>query len=157
MGAVVLRSDEHPAYPRAFRRVAGVRVVHERTPSKRARTHQNPLFPVNLLDLLTRHCSANHKRETIAFSKRRLGAQRRMAILAVWRNWMKAFSECKRDESPAQRLGIAPRRLRLTEILAQRLFSSRVMLGGAAARYYQGTVPTRQLHSGTPSLPRYAA
>jgi hypothetical protein len=37
-------------------------------------TAQNPLFPVNLADLLLRHSSANHKRETIAFSKRRQGA-----------------------------------------------------------------------------------
>jgi hypothetical protein len=43
-------------------------------------TTQNPLFPVNLADLLLRHSSANHKRETLAFSKRRQGTLYRMAI-----------------------------------------------------------------------------
>src|SRR5437867_1623546 len=46
---VTIRSDEHPAYPRAFRRLDHS-VRHECTPSVLARTHRNPLFPVNLLD-----------------------------------------------------------------------------------------------------------
>src|SRR6185369_2672412 len=71
---LVVRSDEHPAYPRAFRRVTGCRVRHEMTPSVAARTHHNPLFPVNAMDHLIRHNSANHKRETIAFSKSNQGA-----------------------------------------------------------------------------------
>ena len=44
------------------------------------RTPQNPLFPVNLSDLLIRHTGGNHKRETIAFSKRRQGALYRIAV-----------------------------------------------------------------------------
>jgi hypothetical protein len=46
-------------------------------------TTQNPLFPVNLADLLLRHSSVNHKRETLAFSKRRQGALYRVAIWVV--------------------------------------------------------------------------
>src|SRR5258708_17336870 len=67
-----IRSDQHPAYPRALARVRRLgRVLrHETTPSRIARTPENPLFPVNLVDLLIRHSQANHKRETIAFSKR---------------------------------------------------------------------------------------
>jgi len=32
---------------------------------KKRQIPQNPFFPVNLLDLLIRHSSASHKRETI--------------------------------------------------------------------------------------------
>ena len=84
-GAIVLHSDDHPAYPRAFRTLPGLRIQHRVTPSVVRRTTRNPLFPVNLLDLLIRHGSANHKRETIAFSKRRQSAAERLAILQVWR------------------------------------------------------------------------
>jgi hypothetical protein len=59
-----LRSDEHPAYPRALRRLMGRAFAHEVTSSRVPRTAANPLFPVNLADLLIRHSSANHKRET---------------------------------------------------------------------------------------------
>ena len=81
-------------------------LTHATTRSTVARTPHNPLFPVNLLDLLIRHSSANHKRETIAFSKRRQSAAERLFVLVVWRNYLKSFSERKRDATPAQRLGI---------------------------------------------------
>ena len=47
----------------------------------------------DLLDLLIRHSGANHKRETIAFSKRRASAIERLCVFLVWRNWIKWFSE----------------------------------------------------------------
>ena len=80
--ALTVRSDEHPAYPRALRALEGYTIAHEQTPSVQARTTGNPLFPVNLLDLLLRHNSANHKRETIAFSKRHQSVIERAALLA---------------------------------------------------------------------------
>src|ERR1043165_4170434 len=39
---ITVRSDEHPAYPRALRRLSKA-IVHERTPSIAARTPGNPL------------------------------------------------------------------------------------------------------------------
>src|SRR5262245_44152957 len=59
---LTVRSDEHDAYPRALLRLRrlGYTVRHERTNSRVARTAGNPLFPVNRLDLLLRHNSANH-------------------------------------------------------------------------------------------------
>ncbi|MCH9009901.1 MAG: hypothetical protein IIC21_04680 [Chloroflexi bacterium] len=85
-----IRSDEHLSYPRAIRRLKGRRIQHERTSSKESRTTHNPLFPANLADLLLRHSSANHKRGTVAFSKRRQAAMYRAAIWVVWRNYMKS-------------------------------------------------------------------
>ncbi|HEB90003.1 MAG TPA: IS1 family transposase, partial [Deltaproteobacteria bacterium] len=82
-----IRSDEHHAYVQALRRLPDRRFHHERTSSKAHRTPRNPLFPVNLADLLLRHSSANHKRETLAFSKRRQAALYQAAIWVVWRNY----------------------------------------------------------------------
>src|SRR4029453_1396196 len=114
---IALESDEHPAYPQAFARLRDRRIDHRATSSKASRTPRNPLFPANLADLLLRHDSANHKRETIAFSKRRQGALYRAAIWAVWRNFLKSRSENRRDEPPAVVLGLVPGRLRVREVL----------------------------------------
>ncbi|MDJ0789886.1 MAG: hypothetical protein QNK05_24070, partial [Myxococcota bacterium] len=115
------------------------------TSSKESRTPRNPLFPVNLSDLLLRHGSANHKRETIAFSKRRQGALYRAAIWVVWRNYMKSRSENRRDDPPAVFLGLIPKRLSVREILRDRCFPWRVELQGWLADCYAARIPTRRL------------
>jgi hypothetical protein len=139
-----LESDDHRAYPRALRRAAHLRIRHRVTSSRQARTARNPLFPVNLLDLLIRHSGANHKRETIAFSKRRQSAIERLAVLMVWRNYVKAFSERRHDASPAMRLGLLERRWQVAELLAERQFPWRVRLPERWARYYWRNVRTRR-------------
>jgi len=147
---VVIRSDEHPDYARAFRRLEarGRQIDHQTTPSKAPRTHRNPLFPVNLADLLLRHSGANHKRETIAFSKRRQGAMDRMAIFVVWRNYVKSTSERRRDAPPGVAIGVIERALRVEEITSRRLFPRRVGLRGWLARCYAGQIPTRCIPGG---------
>jgi len=115
------------------------------TSSKDPRTPQNPLFPVNLTDLLLRHGGANHKRETIAFSKRRQGAAERLAIFQVWRNFIKHFSERKRDATPTQRIGVMSRMLTAAEVLAERLFPSRVRLPNRLEVYYRRETRTRMI------------
>jgi hypothetical protein len=79
------------------------------------------LFPVNLADLLLRHTGANHKRETIAFSKRHQIACYRTAIWVAWRNYLKSLSERRRDAPPAVRMGVIHlTALRLTQSVAPR-------------------------------------
>ena len=154
---VEIRSDEHLAYPQAFRRLGdGRRIAHHTTSSRAARTSRNPLFAVNLADLLLRHCGANHKRETIAFSKRRQGALYRAAIFTVWRNYVKPVSERRRDAPPAVRLGVLEAPLRVEAILGRRLFPWRVPLGGWLARCYYGRIPTRSLARCREHRRRYA-
>jgi hypothetical protein len=140
--AIVVRSDEHPAYPRALRDLKGWTIRHECTPSVQARTPGNPLFPVNLIDLLLRHNSANHKRETIAFSKRHQGVVERAAVLILWRNFMKPFSETHGGGTPAMRLGLMDRPLGAAALLKERLFPSRVRLPVPWRDYYERRVPT---------------
>ena len=112
---------------------------------------------VNLLDLLIRHSSANHKRETIAFSKRRQCAAYRLAILLVWRNYVKSVSERRRDETPAQRLGILGRKLDVSDVLAERLFPTRIRLPDRIGQYYWRRIPTRRIPNAPEHRLSYAA
>jgi len=142
---LTIRSDEHLAYPRAFRRLRLRLIRHECTPSVEARTPKNPLFPVNLIDLLLRHNGANHKRETIAFSKRHQSVVERAALLIAWRNFVKPFSENHGGGTPAMRIGLRERPLRLRELLTRRLFPARVGLPGEWAVYYRREIPTSRI------------
>ncbi|MCR9096495.1 MAG: hypothetical protein NXI30_19900, partial [bacterium] len=156
-GQVELRTDEHQAYPRAMARLTDRTFVHGRTSSKEARTPENPLFPVNLSDLLIRHCSANHKRETIAFSKRRQSALYRMAIWVVWRNYMKDRSENRRKGTPAEALGITRRVLELKDVLRERLFAGRIAsVRGWLAECYFGRIRTRAIENCREHRARFA-
>ena len=155
-GRACIRSDDHAAYPRALRRLGQERFVHEVTSSKAPRTGTNPLFPVNLLDLLIRHSSANHKRETIAFSKRRQAAAERLAILLVWRNYMKSFSERRRDRTPAQRLGVVSKRLSINDVLRKRLFPAVERLPTRLMCYYRREIDTRRITNPKRHRLRYA-
>jgi hypothetical protein len=151
-----ISSDEHPAYLRALRRLPDRRFAHTVTPSKAPRTPGNPLFAANLLDLLIRHSSANHKRETIAFSKRRQSAAERLAALLVWRNYIKSFSERRRDATPAMRLGLLAAPLSVDQVLSERLFVTRIGLPERLAIYYFGRTSTRRIPHGRVHSLRYA-
>lgn len=144
---LTLRSDEHKAYPRAIRHLPLHTIHHEQTSSLEARTAGNPLFAVNRLDLLLRHNSANHKRETIAFSKRHQSVWDRAAWLLVWQNLVKPFSERRGLGTPAQRAGIAERAFSIAELLSRRRFPARVGLRAEYERYYHGAVRTPRIRN----------
>ena len=155
--AVVLRSDEHASYPQAMKRLRDRQFLHERTSSREARTTSNPLFPVNLTDLLLRHSSANHKRETVAFSKRRQSALYRLAMWVVWRNYMKDRSENRPKGTPAQALGLTRRAFGLSDVLRSRLFPDRVAsVRGWLADCYFGRITTRAIEHCVVHRARYA-
>jgi len=142
---LTLHSDEHADYPRALRRVSHLSCAHHTLSSRAAPTSRNPLFALNLFDLLIRHSSANHRRRSIAFSKRRQSAAERLWLLIVWRNFVKWFSERRHDGTPAMRAGLLARRLRLEELLARRLFVTRLELPERWAQYYWRKLATRRL------------
>jgi transposase-like protein len=138
-------SDEHRAYPQAIRRL-GCQVQHLVTSSRERRDARNRLFPVNLADLLLRHSSANHKRETIAWSKRRQSSAERLAVFVVWRNYMKGRREKVRGSpTPAQERGMCEDRLTVAELLSNRLFVSRIPMPERWQAYYRRRVRTRVL------------
>ncbi len=139
---LLLHSDDHPAYARAVKGLKPGAVDHRITSSRERRTPRNPLFPVNLADLLLRHGCANHRRETIAFSKRRQAALERLAVFAVWRNCIKRRCENGPSETAAMAIGAAMRPLRWTEILRRRLFPGRVRMPRRWKHYYWRRVKT---------------
>ena len=155
-GTVTLRSDEHPAYPRAVAKLKDRVIHHERTSSKEARTTRNPLFPVNLADMLLRHCSSNHKRETIAFSKRRQSILYRAAIWTVWRNYMKDRSENRKLGPPAKLLGLIPCALSVRQVLERRLFPDDFQIKAWLRSCYFGRISTRAISHCEVHGPRFA-
>ncbi len=143
-----LHSDDHPAYPRALERLVREEsevppLSHQITSSKVRRTQSNPLFPVNLVDLLVRHSNANHRRETIAFSKRRQAAMERAAVFTVWRNCVKRRSENGPRKSAAMWVGLLDRLLSWRQVLRRRLFPGHADLPRVWVDYYWRRVKTR--------------
>jgi hypothetical protein len=161
---LVLQTDDHRAYPRSLQRlkrqVPDCPVIdHRVTSSTEPRTKRNPLFPVNLTDLLLRHGSANHRRETLAFSKRRLAAMRRVAVFAVWRNFIKRQRENQAGpvQTAAMYAGVIDRALSWAEVLAQRQFPGQIELPPEWAGYYWGRIEYEVPGMHPPaSLPKFA-
>jgi len=143
---LVLHSDDHPTYVRALREIRREpgcpKICHEATSSTERRTKSNPLFPVNLADLRIRHGQANHRRETIAFSKRRQRAMERLAVFAVWANCIKRKSEKEGEETSAMEIGLLANPLSWKAILKRRLFPGHLSLCPEWRAYYEGKVKT---------------
>ncbi len=143
-GEIIIYSDAHKSYPLAMRGLT-CRIRHVVTSSKAYRDCLNRMFEINLLDLLVRHGSGNHKRETIAYSKRRQCAAMRLAIFLVWRNYVRLRRVRRCSESPAMLLGLCSSRLTVDEVLSRRLFVYLVDLQGRWREYYWSAVETRGL------------
>ena len=142
---VILHSDGHKAYLRSMKTLK-TEIDHQITPGSQHRDKNNSLWVVNLLDLLIRHSSANHKRETIAWSKRRQSSAERLVILLVWRNYIKRRREKSRSSpTPAMERGMMDRPLEIEELFAERIFRTRCVLPPRWAEYYDRAVETRAL------------
>jgi transposase-like protein len=140
---LLLHSDDHPAYPRALLRLRRLLplcppIHHRVTPATDRRTQRNPLFPVNLADLLLRHGSANHRRETIAFSKQLQPAIDRLAVFLVWRNYIKKRRENEPEpaQTAAMAAGVCRKPLTWRRVLRSRLFPGLIELPAAWQAYY---------------------
>ena len=153
-GQALVISDMHEDYPRALQRLR-CQIEHRRISSRQARTRANPLYEVNLLDLRIRHGNANHKRETIAFSKRRQAAAERFTVSLFHRNYMRRRRERRSGPTPAMLKGLLDRELGPKEVLDQRLFPDRVPLRGRWEDYYFGRVRTRQIARNRAHEPRF--
>ncbi len=137
----IVRSDEHRAYLRALRQVA-CDITHRRTSSRRKRDRHNELFEINSLDMFLRHSQANHRRETIAFSRRRQCSSERLAVFQVWKNYVKRRWEKRSRATPGMLVGVTDRVLTAAEVLGRRMFRSHVELPRSWAAYYERRVAT---------------
>ncbi len=143
--SAVVHSDGHQSYLRAIKDTS-CEISHVITSGKDHRDKNNRLWEVNLLDLLIRHSSANHKRETIAWSKRRQSSAERLAIFLVWRNYMKGRREKKRGSpTPAMERGLTDRRFGLDDIFSGRIFRDHIELPKRWSEYYDRKIRTRAL------------
>jgi hypothetical protein len=142
--ALTVRSDDHRAYPRALRALA-CETTQLITSSRQRRDDRNPLWEVNVLDLMIRHSTAAHKRETIAWAKRRQASIEKLSIFQVWRNYVKKRREKGGHISSAMQLGLKRRCLRVRDILKERLFFALIRVPETWERYYRRLVPTAAL------------
>ncbi len=141
---ITVRSDEHPSYKPVIRELV-CPVRHEVTSSRDRRDKRNPLWEVNLLDLLIRHGTAAHKRETIAWPKRRQASAERLSILQVWRNVIKRRWEKGPPVSPAMLKGLCNQLLSESDVLSERLFRTRINVPDSWKIYYDRDVKTPAL------------
>jgi hypothetical protein len=153
---LIIRSDDHRAYPRAIA-AHGIAVRHHITSSRQRRDERNPLWEINLLDLLIRHSTAAHKRESIAWAKRRQASIEKLMIFQVWRNYIKRRREKRHRITPAMELGLAERPWRVREdLLRGRLFFDQVPLSPRWETYYRRAVETAALPLNRAHALRYA-
>jgi len=138
-------SDDHPAYRAAV--AADRRIEHEilANPPRgegadpvRAVKRDRKMFAVDLLHKLLRHSQAHHRRETIAFGRRSNAVLERIALMVVWRNFVKRVSERRSDPvTPAIRVGVATRPWSWGDVLARRRFPGRVRLPEGWSKIYR--------------------
>jgi hypothetical protein len=152
---LTIRSDDHRAYPRAIRS-HGTSVAQRITSSKDRRDKHNPLWEVNVLDLMIRHSTAAHKRETIAWAKRRQASIEKLTIFQVWRNYIKRRREKGPLVTPAMELCLAARPWRLRDLLNERIFFDKRRLSSRWHDYYRRSVTTRALPVNRSHNLRYA-
>lgn len=153
---MTLHSDEHAAY-RAALRGQRCRFRHVVTNSREFRNHRNRLFEINLLDLILRHAAAEHKRQTIAYAKRRNAGAWRLMIFLVWKNYVRPKRVRRCRQTPAMLLGLCRCPLTVAEVIGRRLFWARVGLAGRWRQYYWGEVRTRALPVNRRHELKYAA
>ncbi len=146
-GKAIVYSDGLKAYVGSIKGLDQT-IDHRITPGKEHRDRNNSLWEVNLLDLLIRHCNANHRRETLAWSKRRQASAERLLIFLIWRNYMKGRREKQRGSpTPAMVRGMMESPLEIEDFLGERLFRTRTKLPPRWAEYYLRKVETRGIEN----------
>jgi len=150
-------SDKHKTYPWALKRITWCEIEHKTIDSRKPRNSWNPLFEINVTDMLIRHCLKDHTRETIAFGKRCQHSFYRFSIFTVWRNYIKLRRERRCEKTPAMMVGLMDRRLTEDDVLSKRLFVHQTELTPIWDDYYWRRVETRALSVNRRHAPRYAA
>jgi hypothetical protein len=69
----------------------------------------------------------------------------RVAIWAVWRNYIKDRSENRRVGTPAMALGLKQKAMSVHEVLSKRLLPDTVGISGWTSRCYFGRIATRAI------------
>ena len=94
---------------------------------------------------MIRHSSAQHKRETIAYAKRRQSAALQLGVFLVWKNYLKNRYEKGCRVTAGMLSGLTAERWWPEQVLAERLFRTRITLPARWGEYYDGLIRTRAL------------
>ncbi|MBK7367552.1 MAG: hypothetical protein IPJ04_06460, partial [Candidatus Eisenbacteria bacterium] len=111
------------------------------------RTPNNDLFFVNRRDMMLRHNGANHRRETIAFSKRDQGVLDRAAIHLMLANYWAPSSVNHDRSTPAMKLGLFETPMSPEALLGKRQFVTRTNITEEWRRYYFSLVDTPEIEN----------
>jgi transposase-like protein len=133
----VLFTDEHMAYPRAFQKVKDLSGVfsHQTIPSRKDRTFENPLFPVNYIDRQYRKDLSDHARETVQFAHCPSAMMARMEVYRYFHNCVipRRIRESRRGDNKthAEQAGLSPGELAdiCRRHMGRRAFLGKVELG----------------------------
>ncbi len=151
---LVLKTDEHPAYPSAIRRVAALKQAqadksfqHQQYSSKLARGLHNPLFPVNYYDRELRKDIAAYHRESTCFTRNVANGLERFNLYIVWHNYEKPYRIVSKKEKPcshAEKAGIKADAIMLekSRLYRDRAFLSHQKLNDEAKKIWLRGHPT---------------
>lgn len=130
--ATALRTDQHPAYPRALSRVAdaGELLIHHQYSSKAARTVANKLFAVNYVDRQLRKDQVNHVRQTLQCARCPSAMMIRLTIYQGYHNYLMP------RRVRAQRAGDWSTRAQALGVDAASIWASIVKLWGKRIFYH---------------------
>jgi hypothetical protein len=116
-----LITDQKELYAALSRRLFGGQVAHQTFSAKLARTTWNPLFPINHTDAMLRDNCGRLRRRSWLVSKRAGCLLLQLQLFTAYRNWhRKRTNDDEVGFTPAVALGVLPRQLGLSELLAWR-------------------------------------
>ena len=117
---VFLDTDLKSSYVELAREVFGRRrLFHRQTSGKLPRTPSNPLFPINHTEAMARDLLGRLRRQSWLASKKRRYLDLGLQVFMAYRNLVRRRYN-RDEESPAELLGFAPRRISGTEALSWR-------------------------------------
>ncbi len=120
-GTVLLHTDQKASYATIARSVFGSRLEHVTTAGTLIRDTHNPLFAINVTLAMTRDNCGRLRRKSWLVTKLAERLQDHLALFTVYRNYVRRrFNRDGEQETPGAMLGLLPRQLRRTEVLAWR-------------------------------------
>jgi transposase-like protein len=120
-GRIGLHTDQKQSYRRLAAAIFGERLDHEVTSSKRARNQANPLFAINVTMAMTRDNCGRLRRRSWLVTKKAERLQEHLHLFMIYRNYVRRrFNRDEEVDTPARFLGLLPRNLQSSEVLAWR-------------------------------------
>lgn len=161
---LILWTDQHKAYPRALqhnphiaRMIESGEIRHETISSRKQRTRQNPLFPVNYIDREIRKDLHEHVRESVCFGRNVNRQMERLALYLFRHNFKKTHRARNHPESHAEFAGYDRAQIesKFTGLWEDRAWYSRTVLADWMEKIWRRLYQT-PLAAAPDSLPAYA-